>query len=90
MNNIIDILNNIWTTWDCRISGEQQMWSTIISRMVRQHAASWSKGLQDKSTVFAAEATAITLALDYYWHMDPVQHDVIVYSDLMPCLQSIQ
>ena len=37
-----------------------------------------SKRLPNNSTIFAAEATAITLALDYYQYMDPVQHDVVV------------
>ena len=40
-----------------------------------------TKRLPDNSTIFAAEATAITLALNYYQHMGPVHHDVIVYSD---------
>ena len=48
-----------------------------------------SKRLPDNSTIFAAEATAITLALDYYRHLDPVHNDVVVYSDLMFCLQTI-
>ena len=48
-----------------------------------------SKRLLDNSTIFAAEATAITLALDYYQHMEPVRHDV-VYSDSMSCLQAIE
>ena len=48
-----------------------------------------SKRLPDNSTIFAAEATAITLALDYYQHMEPVRHDVVVYSDPMSCLQAI-
>ena len=49
-----------------------------------------SKRLPDNSTSFAAEATAITLALDYYRHMEPVRHDVVVYSDSMSCLQAIE
>ena len=49
-----------------------------------------SKRLSNNSTIFAAEATAITLALDYYQYMDPVQHDVVVYSDSMSCLQAIE
>ena len=49
-----------------------------------------SKRLPDNSTVFAAEATAITLALDYYRHMDPVKHDVVFYSDSMSCLLAIE
>ena len=44
----------------------------------------------DNSTIFAAEATAISLALNYYQHMDPVHHDVVVYSDSMSCLQAIE
>ena len=48
------------------------------------------KRLPDNSIIFAAEATAITLALDYYMdHTDPVQHDVVFYSDSMSCLQLI-
>ena len=49
-----------------------------------------SKRLPDNSTIFAAEATAITLALNYYRHMGPVHHDVVVYSDSMSCLQAIE
>ena len=49
-----------------------------------------SKRLPDNSTIFAAEATAISLALDYYQHMGPVHHDVVVYSDSMSCLQAIE
>ena len=60
------------------------------SRMVRQPAPQLSKRLPDNSTNFAAEATAITLALNYYWHIGPVHHDVVVYSDSMSCLQAIE
>ena len=49
-----------------------------------------SERLPNNSTIFAAEATAITLALDYYRYMDPVKHDVVVYSDSMSCLQAIE
>ena len=38
-----------------------------------------SKRLPDSCTIFAAEATAIALALDYYRHMDPVKQDVVFY-----------
>ena len=46
--------------------------------------------MTDNSTIFATEATAITLALDYYWHMDPVHHDIVVYTDSVSCLQAIE
>ena len=49
-----------------------------------------SKRLPDNSTIFAAEATAISLELNYYQHMGPVHHDVVVYSDSMSCLQAIE
>ena len=49
-----------------------------------------SKRLPDNSTIFAAEATAISLALNYYQHMGPVHHDVVAYSDSMSCLQAIE
>ena len=49
-----------------------------------------SKRLPDNSTIFAAEATVISLALNYYWYMGPVHHDVVVYSDSMSCLQAIE
>ena len=49
-----------------------------------------SKRLPDNSIIFAAEATAISLALNYYQHMGPVHHDVVVYSDSMSCLQAIE
>ena len=49
-----------------------------------------SKRLPDNGTIFAAEATTIGLALNYYQHMGPVHHDVVVYSDSMSCLQAIE
>ena len=49
-----------------------------------------SKRLPNNSTIFAAEATSITLALNYYRHMDPVQHNVVICSDSMSCLQAIE
>ena len=49
-----------------------------------------SKRLPDNSTIFAAETTAISLALNYYRHVGPVHHDVVVYSDSMSCLQAIE
>ena len=49
-----------------------------------------SKRLPDNSTILAGEATAISLALNYYQHMGPVHHDVVVYSDSMPCLQATE
>ena len=49
-----------------------------------------SKRLTNNIAIFAVEATAITLALDYYRYMDPAQHDVVVYSDSMSCLQAIE
>ena len=49
-----------------------------------------TKRLPDNSTTFTAEAKAIPLALNYYLHMGPVYHDVIVYSDSMSCLQAIE
>ena len=49
-----------------------------------------SKILPGNSTTFAAEATAITLMLNYYRHMGPVHHDIVVYSDSMFCLQAIE
>ena len=49
-----------------------------------------SKSLPNNSTISAAEATATILALNYYRHMDPIQHDVVIYSDSMSCLQAIE
>ena len=46
--------------------------------------------LPDNSTIFAAEATAINLVLNHCQHMGPVDHDVVVYSDSMSCLQAIE
>ena len=46
--------------------------------------------LPDNSTIFAAEATAISLALNYNQHMGPVHHDIVVHSDSMSCLQAIE
>ena len=49
-----------------------------------------SKRLPDNSTIFAADATAISLALNYCQHMGPVHHHIVVYSDSMSCLQAIE
>ena len=46
--------------------------------------------LQDNSIVFAAEATATSLALKYYRYMGPVHHYVVAYTDLMSCLPAIE
>ena len=48
------------------------------------------KRLPDNSTIFVAEATAISWTLNYYWLMGPVHHDVVVYSDSMSCLQATE
>ena len=58
--------------------------------MVRQPAAHCPKKLPDNSIIFAAEATAISLALNYYQHIGPMHYDVVVYSDSMSCLQAIE
>ena len=49
-----------------------------------------SKRLPDNSTIFAAEAIAISLALNYYRHMGLVHHDAVIYSGSMSCLQAIE
>ena len=48
-----------------------------------------SKRQPDNSTFFAAEATAISLALNYYRYMGHLHHNVVVYTDSM-CLQTIE
>ena len=48
------------------------------NRMVRRLAASSPK---DSQITVPSEATAITLALNYYRHMGRVQHDVVIYYD---------
>ena len=68
----------------------QQRSSTTIFQNGEITCRCLSKRLLDNSTIFAAEATTITLALDYYRHMEPVRHDVVVYSDSMSCLQAIE
>ena len=42
-----------------------------------------SKRLPDNNISFAAEATAISLALKYQRHMGPVHQHAVVYSDSM-------
>ena len=50
-----------------------------------------SEGPSDNSTVFSAEATAITLILDYYWYMETMRHQIkLVYSEPMFCLQGTE
>ena len=53
-------------------------------------ASHLSERILDNSTIFAAEAMAITLTLDYYRHMDPVEHHDVDYPDSMFCLQVIE
>ena len=48
-----------------------------------------SERLPDNSASFAAEATAITLAQSYYWHMGLIHHRVVVNFESMSCLQAI-
>ena len=67
--------------------------AAVINRHFQNGETTWrllSKRLPDNSTIFAAEATAISLALNYYQHMGPVHHDVVVYSDSIFCLQAIE
>ena len=55
--------------------------AAVINRHFQNGETTWrqlSKRLPDNSTIFAAEATAISLALNYYQHMGPVHHDVVV------------
>ena len=66
--------------------GQQRSSTAIGETTCRQ----LSKRLPDNSTIFAAEATAISLALNYKQHMGPVHHDVVVYSDSRSCLQAIE
>ena len=49
-----------------------------------------SKRLPDSRTNFATEATAITFALNYYRHMEPVRHGVVDYFDSISCLQATE
>ena len=48
-----------------------------------------TKRLPDNSSIFSAESIGITLALEYYSVMECVSHDVVIYSDSMSCLQSL-
>ena len=49
-----------------------------------------SKIPPDNSTIFAAGATAISLAVNYDRFVGPVHHNVVVYSDSLSCLQAIE
>ena len=49
-----------------------------------------SKNLPDNSPIFASGARAIILAMNYYLHMGPFHHDVIINSDSMSCLQATE
>ena len=66
---------------------------TVINRHLqngKKTCHQLSKRLPDNITIFAAEATAISLALNYYRHLGSVHYDVVVYSDSMSCLQAIE
>ena len=88
------MLNGHMVTWILQRPIQQDGWEIQDSGGRQLPVLEWwshwlSKILPDNSTLFAAEATAITLALDYYRHMGPVRQDV-VYSDSMSCLQAIE
>ena len=72
----------------------ERVWAATVTNRHFQNVETTcrqlSKRLPDNSTIFAAEATAISLALNYYQHMGPVHHDVVVYSDSMSCFQAIE
>ena len=68
-------------------------WMGVINHHFKNGATTTrqlSKRLTENSTIFAAEDTAISLALNYCWYMVPVHHNVVVCTDSMPYLiQSI-
>ena len=64
--------------------------AAVINQNCETTCRHLTKILPDNSTIFAAEARAITLALNYYQHMGPVHHEMIVYSDSMSCLHTIE
>ena len=66
--------------------------AAVIKRLFQdgETTRSFSKRLPDGSTIFSAEAMAIILALEYYAAMPAVEHDVVVYSDSLSCLQAIE
>ena len=70
------------------------LWADVgLAPHLRSTSVCWrhsARRLSDNSNIFAAEATAISLALNYYQHMGTVNHDVVVYSDSMSCLQAIE
>ena len=83
--------SNPWFDEECR--EERVGAAAVINRHFQNGETTCrqlSKRLPDNSTIFAAEATAISLALNYYQHMGPVHHDVLVYSDSMSSLQAIE
>ena len=63
--------------------------STAISRMVRQPATNCPKDCQTTAPSLQLRLQPC-LALNYYQHVDPVHHDVVVYSDSMSCLEAIE
>ena len=79
-----------WVSWSTRITWRSLHWwlqnervgaAAVINRHFQKGETTCRqlfKRLPDNSTIFAAEATAISLALNYYQHMGPVHHDVVV------------
>ena len=49
-----------------------------------------SRNAQGSCCSSYSEGSFLGLALNYYQHMGPVHHDVVVYSDSMSCLQAIE
>ena len=77
------------TLTDLRLAREWGA-AAVINQNVETTCRQLSKRLPNNSTIIAAEATAITLALNNHRHMESVQQDVIIYFDSMSCLQTIK
>ena len=91
------IYDVLWHSPESNFTGRVHTLNTKHVLVINRHfqngettCCQLSKRLPDNSTIFAAEATAISLVLNYYQHMDPVHHDVVIYPDSMSCLQATE
>ena len=62
----------------------QRQSSTANSRMVRQPAATCPKAYQTTAP------SLLLMSQPSLWHMGPVHHDLVVYSESISCLQAIE
>ena len=79
------------TWWNLRwwFQNEWVRAAEVVNRLFHNGETTCPQLYTDNTSIFAAETTTISLALNYYQHMGPVHHSVVVFYYSMSCLQAI-